>query len=91
MDLQALETLEERVNKAVAVIAVLKNDKKKLEADNAALHDQLAKLTAKLQSVEGAGPELEGLRAENQRLTKAQAEIRRRLEEIIAKLEKFRD
>lgn len=91
MDLQALETLEERVNKAVEVIAALKSDKKKLESENQALQDELGKLSHKLEASENKGEELAGLKAENQRLTGAQAEIRKRLEDIITKLEKYKD
>ncbi|GEM_PF-1746493 len=91
MDLQALETLEERVNKAVAVIAGLKDEKKKLEADNQALRRQLEELARKLQATETEGAALAELRAENQRLSAVQAETRRRLADVIAKLEKFKD
>jgi FtsZ-binding cell division protein ZapB len=91
MDLQALETLEERVNKAVEVITALKNDKKKLESENKALQDELGKLSRKLEASENKGGELAALKAENQRLTGAQAEIRKRLEDIITKLEKYKD
>ena len=91
MDLQALETLEERVNKAVEVIAGLKNDKKKLEAENKALQDELNTVAHKLKSAENRGNELAGLKAENQRLSATQAEIRKRLEDIISKLEKYKD
>ncbi len=91
MDLQALETLEERVNKAVAVIAGLKDEKKKLEADNQALRRQLEELARKLQTTETEGAALAELRAENQRQSAVQAETRRRLADVIAKLEKFKD
>jgi FtsZ-binding cell division protein ZapB len=91
MDLQALETLEERVNKAVEVIAALKIDKKKLESENKTLQDELGKLSRKLETSENKGEELAALKAENQRLTGAQAEIRKRLEDIITKLEKYKD
>ncbi|MDI6739108.1 MAG: cell division protein ZapB [Candidatus Edwardsbacteria bacterium] len=91
MDLQALETLEERVNKAVEVIAGLKNDKKKLEANNKALQDELNKQSHKLKSFENKGEEINALKADNQRLAGAQAEIRKRLEDIITKLEKYKD
>ena len=91
MDLQALETLEERVNKAVEVIAALKSDKKKLESENQALQDDLGTLSRKLETSENKGEELAALKAENQRLTGAQAEIRKRLEDIITKLEKYKD
>jgi FtsZ-binding cell division protein ZapB len=91
MDLQALETLEDRVNKAVEAIAALKNDKKKLEAENKALQAELQKLSASMKSFENKGEEIVTLKAENQRLADAQAEIRRRLEDIISKLEKFKD
>lgn len=91
MDLQALETLEDRVNKAVEAIAALKNDKKKLEAENKALQAELQKLSASMKSFENKGEEIITLKAENQRLADAQAEIRRRLEDIISKLEKFKD
>ena len=91
MDLQALETLEERVNKAVEIIAALKNDKKKLEAENKALQGELDKLSAAMKSFEHKGEELGSLKAENQRLANAQAEIKKRLEDIISKLEKLKD
>ncbi len=91
MDLQALETLEDRVNKAVEAIAALKNDKKKLEAENKALQAELQKLSASMKSFENKGEEIVTLKAENQRLADAQAEIRKRLEDIISKLEKFKD
>ena len=91
MDLQALETLEDRVNKAVEAIAALKNDKKKLEAENKALQSQLQQQSAAMKSFENKGEEIDTLKAENQRLANAQAEVKRRLEEIISKLEKFKD
>ena len=91
MDLQALETLEQRVNKAVEAIAALKNDKKKLEAENKALQSQLQQQSAAMKSFENKGEEIDTLKAENQRLANAQAEVKRRLEEIISKLEKFKD
>jgi len=91
MDLQALETLEERVNKAVEIIAALKGDKKKLEAENKALQGELDKLSASMKSFENKGEEIGRLKAENQRLANAHAEIKKRLEDVISKLEKFKD
>ncbi|HTY07938.1 MAG TPA: cell division protein ZapB [Candidatus Edwardsbacteria bacterium] len=91
MDLQPLETLEERVNKAVEIIAALKADKKKLENENKALHGELDKLSASMKSAQATGEELAALQAENQRLAGAHAEIKKRLGDVISKLEKFKD
>ena len=79
MEMQALEILEERVNRAVAMVAELKAEKKELEQGS------------KMKSLEEKGERLQALEAENRRITQAQAEVKRRLEDIIAKLEKFKE
>jgi hypothetical protein len=91
MEMQALEVLEERVNRAVALVAELKADKKGLELENMSQREEIGTLTGKIKSLEEKGERLQALEAENQGIRQAQAEVKRRLEDIIAKLEKFKE
>ena len=91
MEMQALEILEERVNRAVAMVAELKAEKKELEQGSKAQQIEIQTLTGKMKSLEEKGERLQALEAENRRITQAQAEVKRRLEDIIAKLEKFKE
>lgn len=86
-----LELLEEKVNKALAVIGTLKSEKEQqqkeiqqLRRENKRLQDQLADLTK-------ASQQDKSLAEENQRLNQAQDEAKRRLADIVAKLEKYQE
>ncbi len=86
-----LAVLEEKVNKALAVIGTLKSEKEQqqkeiqqLRRENKRLQDQLAELTKSSQQDRT-------LAEENQRLNQAQDEAKRRLADIVAKLEKYQE
>lgn len=86
-----LALLEEKVNKALAVIGTLKTEKEQLhkesqqlKRENKRLQDQLAELTK-------ASQQDKSLAEENQRLSQAQDEAKRRLADIVAKLEKYQE
>lgn len=86
-----LAVLEDKVNKALAVIGTLKSDKEQqqkeiqqLRRENKRLQDQLAELTK-------ASQQDKSLAEENQRLSLAQEEAKRRLADIVAKLEKYQE
>lgn len=86
-----LELLEEKVNKALAVIGTLKSEKEQqqkeiqqLRRENKRLQDQLADLTK-------ASQQDKSLAEENQRLNQAQDEAKRRLADIVTKLEKYQE
>lgn len=86
-----LAVLEDKVNKALAVIGTLRSEKEQqqkeiqqLRRENKRLQDQLAELTK-------ASQQDRSLAEENQRLSQAQEEAKRRLADIVAKLEKYQE
>lgn len=86
-----LALLEDKVNKALSVISALKSEKEQLhkesqqlKRENKRLQDQLAELTK-------ASQQDKTLAEENQRLSQAQDEAKRRLADIVAKLEKYQE
>lgn len=86
-----LALLEEKVNKALEVIGTLKSEKEQqqkeiqqLKRENKRLQDQLAEQTK-------ASQQDRTLAEENQRLSQAQDEAKRRLADIVAKLEKYQE
>ncbi len=91
MTTDPLAVLEDKVNKALAVIGTLRSEKEQqqkeiqqLRRENKRLQDQLAELTK-------ASQQDKSLAEENQRLSQAQEEAKRRLADIVAKLEKFQE
>lgn len=86
-----LAILEERINRAVDKITELKNQKEKLEQDNQDLKDKIDLLTGKLKSIESEKKQQTNLEDENQKLQQSQDEAKKRLSEIIDKLEKLKD
>lgn len=86
-----LAVLEDKVNKALAVIGTLRSEKEQqqkeiqqLRRENKRLQDQLSELTK-------ASQQDKSLAEENQRLSQAQEEAKRRLADIVAKLEKYQE
>lgn len=86
-----LAILEERINRAVDKITELKNQKDKLEKDNQDLKDKIDLLTGKLKAIESEKKKQTNLEDENQKLQQSQEEAKKRLSEIIDKLEKLKD
>jgi Tfp pilus assembly protein PilN len=91
MTTDPLAVLEDKVNKALAVIGTLRSEKEQqqkeiqqLRRENKRLQDQLAELTKSSQQDRT-------LAEENQRLNQAQDEAKRRLADIVAKLEKYQE
>ncbi|MBI4727138.1 cell division protein ZapB [candidate division TA06 bacterium] len=86
-----LAILEERINRAVDKMAELKNQKEKLEKDNQDLKAKIDLLTGKLKAIENEKKQQTNLEDENQKLQQSQEEAKKRLSEIIDKLEKLKD
>jgi FtsZ-binding cell division protein ZapB len=86
-----LEILEAQINKAVEKIAELKSQKEKLEIDNRDLKEKINLLTNKLKAQESEKHLNQGLEEENQKLKQSQEEAKKRLSDIIGKLEKFKE
>jgi len=86
-----LAILEERINRAVDKITELKSQKEKLEKDNQDLKDKIDLLTGKLKVIESEKKQQTNLEDENQKLQQSQEEAKKRLSEIIDKLEKLKD
>ena len=86
-----LTILEERINRAVDKITELKNQKEKLEKDNQDLKAKIDMLTGKLKAIESEKKQQTNLEDENQKLQQSQDEAKKRLTEIIDKLEKLKD
>jgi cell shape-determining protein MreC len=91
MTTDPLAVLEDKVNKALAVIGTLRSEKEQqqkelqqLRRENKRLQDQLAELNK-------ASQQDRSLAEENQRLSQAQDEAKRRLADIVAKLEKYQE
>jgi len=86
-----LAILEERINRAVDKITELKNQKEKLEKDNQDLKSKIDLLTGKLKAIENEKKQQTNLEDENQKLQQSQDEAKKRLSEIIDKLDKLKD
>jgi FtsZ-binding cell division protein ZapB len=86
-----LEILEAQINKAVEKIADLKSQKEKLEIENRDLKEKVNLLTNKLKAQESEKQQNQGLEEENQKLKQSQEEAKKRLSDIIGKLEKFKE
>jgi len=86
-----LAILEERINRAVDKITELKSQKEKLEKDNQDLKDKIDLLTGKLKVIESEKKQQTNLEDENQKLQQSQEDAKKRLTEIIDKLEKLKD
>jgi FtsZ-binding cell division protein ZapB len=86
-----LAILEERINKAVDRITELKHQKEKLEKDNQDLKAKIDMLTGKLKAIENEKKQQTNLEDENQKLQQSQDEAKKRLTDIIDKLEKIKD
>jgi len=89
MSLDALDALEERIDKAVGTITQLKKAKDHLEGENAQLKGQLETLNKKIKSMEDKGGDLASLQDENRQLKGSQEELKSKLENIIGKLDKL--
>ena len=83
--------LEERINKAVDRITELKNQKEKLEKDNQDLKAKIDMLTGKLKAIESEKKQQANLEDENQKLQQSQEEAKKRLTDIIDKLDKLKE
>jgi hypothetical protein len=94
--LQSLSLLEERIQAAVELITYLKNEKKKLEADNARLLEvqrglerRLETLAAEKQQFETEFTALRSKRDEWDRYERDRDEIRARIDNMLAKFEEL--
>jgi predicted nuclease with TOPRIM domain len=86
-----LAILEERINRAVDKITELKNQKEKLEKDNQDLKAKIDMLTGKLKAIESEKKQQINLEDENQKLQQSQEEAKKRLSDIIDKLDKIKE
>jgi hypothetical protein len=94
--LQSLSLLEERIQAAVELITYLKNEKKKLEADNARLLEVQRGLERRLESLAAEQSQLDAefttLRAKRDewdRYERDRDEIRARIDNMLAKFEEL--
>jgi FtsZ-binding cell division protein ZapB len=94
--LQSLSLLEERIQAAVELITYLKNEKKKLEADNARLLEvqrglerRLETLATEKQQFETEFTALRSKRDEWDRYERDRDEIRARIDNMLAKFEEL--
>jgi FtsZ-binding cell division protein ZapB len=94
--LQSLSLLEERIQAAVELITYLKNEKKKLEADNARSLEAQRGLERRLEALAGEkqqqDTEFTALRAKRDewdRYERDRDEIRARIDNMLAKFEEL--
>jgi len=83
--------LEEKVTKALSVITTLKTEKEQLQKEIQQLKRENQKLQEQLAEQAKNDQKDRTLAAENQRLSQAQDDAKRRLEEIVSKLEKYQE
>jgi len=80
VELDAIERLEEKVRRLVAVVEQLRGDHARLTGENKTMGDELAALRKKLVDSEGASSEVTALREERE-------QIRARVSDMLAQIE----
>ena len=80
VELDAIERLEEKVRKLVAMVEEMRGERARLTAENRALGDELGSLRKKLVDGEGAAAEVATLREERD-------QVRTRVKDMLAQIE----
>ena len=80
LEIDAIERLEEKVKKLVAMVEYLRADHGRLTSENKALSDEVASLRKRLVDAEGTTSELAALRQERD-------QVRTRVSDMLAQLE----
>jgi FtsZ-binding cell division protein ZapB len=87
--MDSLDHLEERVMLAVQTIRILQDERAKLKAEMAQTHRDLETARGREADAARQVEELKNLAKENELLKTKHDEIRARVEQLVAKLEKF--
>ena len=80
VELDAIERLEEKVRKLVALVEEMRGERARLAAENRALNDEVGGLRKKLVDGEGAAAEVATLREERD-------QVRTRVKDMLAQIE----
>ena len=80
VELDAIERLEEKVRKLVALVEEMRGERARLAAENRSLGDELGALRKKLVDGEGAAAEVATLREERD-------QVRSRVKDMLAQIE----
>ena len=80
VELDAIERLEEKVRKLVAMVEEMRSERARLTAENRALGDEVGSLRKKLVDGEGAAAEVATLRDERD-------QVRTRVKDMLAQIE----
>ena len=80
VELDAIERLEEKVRKLVALVEEMRGERARLAAENRALGDEVGVLRKKLVDGEGAAAEVATLREERE-------QVRSRVKDMLAQIE----
>jgi regulator of replication initiation timing len=80
VELDAIERLEEKVRKLVALVEEMRGERARLAAENRSLGDELGALRKKLVDGEGAAAEVATLREERD-------QVRTRVKDMLAQIE----
>lgn len=85
-----LDQLEDRIQAAVGILAQLREDKRKLEAENGDLRQRLRDLEASAgKSADALKPKLQELEAERMALLDERRVMAKRVEDMLAKLDQL--
>ena len=80
VELDAIERLEDKVRKLVALVEEMRSERARLAAENRALNDEVGGLRKKLVDGEGAAAEVATLREERD-------QVRTRVKDMLAQIE----
>jgi regulator of replication initiation timing len=80
VELDAIERLEDKVRKLVALVEEMRGERARLAAENRALNDEVGGLRKKLVDGEGAAAEVATLREERD-------QVRTRVKDMLAQIE----
>jgi len=85
-----LDQLEDRIQAAVGILAKLREDKRKLEAENGDLRQRLRDLEASAgKNADALKPKLQELEAERTALLDERRVMAKRVEDMLAKLDQL--
>jgi predicted nucleic acid-binding Zn-ribbon protein len=85
-----LDQLEDRIQAAVGILAQLREDKRKLEAENGDLRQRLRDLEASAgKNADALKPKLQELEAERTALLDERRVMAKRVEDMLAKLDQL--
>ncbi len=82
-----LDQLEEKIRAATGLLARLKEEKRLLEAENAALKERVRKMEPAAAKQDDLKPRLKALEEERSSLLDERRAVARRVEEMLAKLD----